>query len=231
MKLHISVTPDELKPSIAHAYEHIAQDIQIPGFRKGKVPAPIIDQRVGRGAVIEHAVSEGLDGFYREAVTANEVRTVGRPSAEVIEWPNENDFSGDLKVEVEVDVRPEFDLPELKDVTVEIEPVATDDAAIDAELDRLRGRFGTLVTVDRPAKTGDFVELNLVATIDGTEIDRAEGVSYEVGSGELLQGIDEAIDSLTAGEDTTFRSTLVGGDHAGDAVSYTHLTLPTSDLV
>ena len=216
VKLHISVTPDELKPSIAHAYEHIAQDIQIPGFRKGKVPAPIIDQRVGRGAVIEHAVSEGLDGFYREAVTANEVRTVGRPTAEVIEWPNENDFSGDLKVEVEVDVRPEFDLPELKDVTVEIEPVATDDAAIDAELDRLRGRFGTLVTVDRPAKTGDFVELNLVATIDGTEIDRAEGVSYEVGSGELLQGIDEAIDSLTAGEDTTFRSTLVGGDHAGD---------------
>ena len=177
VKLHISVTPDELKPSIAHAYEHIAQDIQIPGFRKGKVPAPIIDQRVGRGAVIEHAVSEGLDGFYREAVTANEVRTVGRPTAEVIEWPNENDFSGDLKVEVEVDVRPEFDLPELKDVTVEIEPVATDDAAIDAELDRLRGRFGTLVTVDRPAKTGDFVELNLVATIDGTEIDRAEGVS------------------------------------------------------
>lgn len=216
VKLHISVTPEELKPSIAHAYEHIAQDVQIPGFRKGKVPAPIIDQRVGRGAVIEHAVSEGLDGFYREAVTANEVRTVGRPAAEVIEWPSEKDFSGDLKVEVEVDVRPEFDLPELKDVTVEIEPVATDDAAVDAELDRLRGRFGTLVTVDRPAKTGDFVELNLVATIDGTEIDRAEGVSYEVGSGELLQGIDEAIDSLTAGEDTTFRSTLVGGDHAGE---------------
>ena len=232
VKLHISVTPDELKPSIAHAYEHIAQDIQIPGFRKGKVPAPIIDQRVGRGAVIEHAVSEGLDGFYREAVTANEVRTVGRPTAEVIEWPNENDFSGDLKVEVEVDVRPEFDLPELKDVTVEIEPVATDDAAIDAELDRLRGRFGTLVTVDRPAKTGDFVELNLVATIDGTEIDRAEGVSYEVGSGELLQGIDEAIDSLTAGEDTTFRSTLVAGDEAEVSVSVTAVKereLPDAD--
>lgn len=216
VKLHISVTPDELKPAVAHAYEHIAQDIQIPGFRKGKVPAPIIDQRVGRGAVIEHAVSEGLDGFYREAVSANEVRTVGRPSAEVIEWPSDKDFSGDLKVEVEVDVRPEFELPELSGVTVEIEPASTDDAAIDAELDRLRGRFGTLVTVDRPAATGDFVELNLVAAIDGAEIDRAEGVSYEVGSGELLEGIDEAIDSLTAGEDTTFRSKLVGGDHAGD---------------
>lgn len=216
VKLHITVTPDELKPSITHAYEHIAQDIQIPGFRKGKVPAPIIDQRVGRGAVIEHAVSEGLDGFYREAVTANEIRIVGRPSAEVIEWPSDKDFSGDLKVEVEVDVRPEFDLPALEDVTIEIDAVETDDAAIDAELDRLRGRFGTLVTVDRPAAKGDFVELNLVATIDGAEIDRAEGVSYEVGSGELLEGIDEAVDSLTAGEDTTFRSKLVGGDHAGE---------------
>jgi trigger factor len=216
VKLHITVTPDELKPSIAHAYEHIAQDVQIPGFRKGKVPAPIIDQRVGRGAVIEHAVSEGLDGFYREAVQANEVRIVGRPSAEVIEWPSDKDFSGDLKVEVEVDVRPEFDLPSFDDITVEVDAAETDDAAVEAELDRLRGRFGTLVTVDRPAATGDFVELNLVATIDGQEIDRAEGVSYEVGSGELLEGIDEAVDSLTAGEDTTFRSKLVGGDHAGE---------------
>lgn len=215
VKLHITVTPEELKPSIAHAYEHIAQDVQIPGFRKGKVPAPIIDQRVGRGAVIEHAVSEGLDGFYREAVNANELRIVGRPSAEVIDWPSDKDFSGDLKVEVEVDVRPEFDLPALDDITVEVDAVETDDAAVEAELDRLRGRFGTLVTVDRPAATGDFVELNLVATIDGNEIDRAEGVSYEVGSGELLEGIDEAVESLTAGEETTFRSKLVGGDHAG----------------
>jgi trigger factor len=215
VKLHITVTPDELKPSIAHAYEHIAQDVQIPGFRKGKVPAPIIDQRVGRGAVIEHAVSEGLDGFYREAVTANAVRTVGRPSAEVVDWPSDKDFSGDLKVEVEVDVRPEFDLPALDGITVEVDAVETDEAAVDAELDRLRARFGTLITVDRPAATGDFVELDLVATIDGNQIDRAEGVSYEVGSGELLEGIDEAVESLTAGEDTTFRSTLVGGDHAG----------------
>ena len=216
VKLHISVTPEELKPSIAHAYEHIAQDVQIPGFRKGKVPAPIIDQRVGRGAVLEHAVSEGLDTFYRQAVEANELRVLGRPSADVKEWPNEKDFSGDLLVEIEVDVRPEFDLPAFEGTTVEVDAIEVDEAAIDEELDRLRARFGTLVTVDRPASTGDFVELDLVATIDGAEIDRAEGVSYEVGSGELLEGIDEAIDSLTAGEDTTFRSKLVGGDHAGE---------------
>ncbi|QKJ19339.1 trigger factor [Microbacterium hominis] len=216
VKLHITVTPEELKPSISHAYEHIAQDVQIPGFRKGKVPAPIIDQRIGRTAVLEHAVSEGLDTFYREAVQANELRVLGRPSAEVTEWPNEKDFSGDLLVEVEVDVRPDFELPAFEGTTIEVEAVEIDEAAIDEELERLRARFGTLVTVDRPAAKGDFVELDLVAAIDGAEIDRAEGVSYEVGSGELLEGIDEAIDSLTAGEDTTFRSKLVGGDHAGE---------------
>ena len=216
VKLHITVSPDELKPSIQHAYEHIAQDVQVPGFRKGKVPAPIIDQRIGRGAVMEHAVNEGLDGFYREAVDAHEVRVIGRPEAEVVELPEIKDFSGDLKVTVEVDVRPDFEVPAYEGLTVEVEAIEADDAALDAELDRLRARFGTLVTVDRPAKTGDFVDLDLVATIDGTEIDRAEGVSYEVGSGELLDGIDEAIDSLTAGEETTFRSTLVGGDHAGE---------------
>jgi trigger factor len=216
VKLHITVSPEELKPSIAHAYEHIAQDVQIPGFRKGKVPAPIIDQRIGRGAVIEHAVNEGLDGFYRAAVADQELRVIGRPSAEVVELPELKDYSGDLIVDVEVDVRPDFDLPAYEGITVTVDAVEADEAAIDEELDRLRGRFGTLVTVDRAAATGDFVELDLVATIDGAEIDRAEGVSYEVGSGELLEGIDEAIDSLTAGEDTTFRSTLVGGDHAGE---------------
>ncbi|MGP3536532.1 trigger factor [Microbacterium sp. RD1] len=216
VKLHITVSPDELKPSITHAYEHIAQDVQIPGFRKGKVPAPIIDQRIGRGAVMEHAVNEGLDKFYREAVEAQNLRVLGRPNAEVVELPELKDFSGDLVVDVEVDVRPEFDLPKYEGITITVDAAEVDEAAIDEELDRLRGRFGTLVTVDRPAATGDFVELDLVATIDGTEIDRAEGVSYEIGSGELLEGIDEAIESLTAGEDTTFRSKLIGGDHAGE---------------
>ena len=216
VKLHITVTPEELKPSITHAYEHIAQDVQIPGFRKGKVPAPIIDQRIGRGAVIEHAVNEGLDRFYREAVAEHGVKVLGRPSADIAEWPSDKDFSGDLVVDIEVDVRPDFELPDYEGITITVDAAEVDEAAVDAELDRLRARFGTLVTVDRPAATGDFVELDLVATIDGTEIDRAEGVSYEVGSGELLDGIDEAVESLTAGEETTFRSTLVGGDHAGE---------------
>ncbi|GAA3646980.1 trigger factor [Microbacterium marinilacus] len=216
VKLHITVSPEELKPSIQHAYEHIAQDVQVPGFRKGKVPAPIIDQRIGRGAVIEHAVNEGLDGFFRAAVAEHDVKLLGRPAADIVEWPNEKDFSGDLIVDVEVDVRPEFDLPDYENLTITVDATEVEDSALDEELDGLRARFGTLVPVDRPAAKGDFVELDLIATIDGDVIDRAEGVSYEVGSGELLQGIDEAIESLTADEDTTFRSTLVGGDHAGE---------------
>ena len=174
VKLHITVSPDELKPSIAHAYEHIAQDVQIPGFRKGKVPAPIIDQRIGRGAVLEHAVNEGLDGFYREAVSAHDVKVIGRPSADIVELPEIADFSGDLKVEVEVDVRPDVEIPAYEGITITVDAVATDESAIDEELDRLRSRFGTLVTVERPAKTGDFVELDLIATIAGAKIDRSE---------------------------------------------------------
>ena len=216
VKLHITVSPEELKPSIQHAYEHIAQDVQIPGFRKGKVPAPIIDQRIGRGAVMEHAVNEGLDTFYRQAVAENGLKVLGRPSAEIVEWPSEKDYSGDLVVDIETDVRPEFEVPAYEGLKVEVDAIEVDEAKVDEELDRLRSRFGTLVTVDRPAAKGDFVELDLVATIDGAEIDRAEGVSYELGSGELLEGTDEAIESLTAGEATTFTSKLVGGEHAGE---------------
>ncbi|WP_353988047.1 trigger factor [Ruicaihuangia caeni] len=214
-KLTITVTPEELKPSIDHAYKHIAEQVTIPGFRKGKVPAPIIDQRVGRGEVLNHAVSEGLERFYRDAVAEQELRTLGRPEADITQWPNEKDFSGDLIVTVEVDVRPEFELPSYDSIELKVDSVEVTDADVESELDALRARFGTLVTVDRPAKSGDFVQVDLVATIEGTEVDTANNVSYELGSGELLEGIDEALDSLTAGESTTFESKLVGGDHAG----------------
>ncbi|MGR0219317.1 trigger factor [Agromyces sp. ZXT2-6] len=220
-KLTISVTPEELKPSIAHAYEHIAEQIAVPGFRKGKVPPPIIDQRVGKAAVLEHAVNEGLDGFYRAAVNEHELRPLGRPSADIVEWPNEKDFSGDLLLAIEVDVRPEIELPEYAGLELTVDSVEVGDDEVTEELERLRSRFGTLITVDRPAKTGDFVTLDLVAVIDGTEVDTASGVSYELGSGELLEGIDEALDSLTAGETTTFESKLLGGDHQGETAEIT----------
>lgn len=220
-KLTISVTPDELQPSIKHAYEHIAEQVTIPGFRKGKVPPPIIDQRVGKAAVLEHAVNEGLDGFYRRAIEENDVRPLGRPEADITEWPNEKDFSGDLLLTIEVDVRPEVTLPDFDDITITVDKAEVTADDVEEELDRLRSRFGTLVTVDRPAKTGDFAQIDLKAEIGGEEVDTAANISYEIGSGELIDGIDEALDTLTAGETTTFEAPLMGGDHEGENAQIT----------
>ncbi len=216
VKIAITVTPDELKPSIQHAYKHIAETVNIPGFRKGKVPPPIIDQRVGRGEVLSHAVNEGLDTFYREAVTEQGLRALGRPKADITEWPSEKDFSGDLLVTVEVDVRPEFDIPKYDGLKIEVDATEVSPDEVEAELENLRSRFGTLVTVDRPAAKGDFVQLDLIATVGGTTVDTANSISYELGSGELIDGIDDAVDTLTAGETTTFESKLLGGDHEGE---------------
>jgi len=221
VKLAIVVTPEELKPSIDHAYKHIAESVNIPGFRKGKVPAPLIDQRVGRGEVLNHAVSEGLDGFYREAVKETKVRPLGRPQADITEWPSEKDFSGDLLVSVEVDVRPDFELPAYDSLTLTVDAAEVSDEDVAEELEKLRGRFGTLVTADRPAEKGDFAQIDLVAKIDGTEVDTANGISYEIGSGDLLEGIDDALETLTAGETTTFDSKLLGGDNAGQTAEIT----------
>ncbi|NEM91694.1 trigger factor [Galbitalea soli] len=232
VKLNIAVTPDELKPSIDHAYKHIAESVNIPGFRKGKVPAQLIDQRVGREEVLNHAVSDGLDKFYRQAVQEEKIRTLGRPEADIAEWPNLKDFSGDLQITVEVDVRPEFELPAYEGLTLEVEAVTVSADDVKDELDALRSRFGTLVTVNRPAKTGDFAQLDLVATIGDEEVDTANNISYEIGSGELIEGIDEALDSLTAGESTTFESTLLGGDKEGETalISVTLLAVKEREL-
>ena len=236
VKMTIAITPDELKPSVDHAYKHIAEQVNIPGFRKGKVPAPIIDQRVGRGEVLNHAVSDALDTFYRKAADEEKIRPLGRPEADIAELPNVKDFSGDLVVTIEVDVRPEFTLPKLDGMKLTVDAVEVTDAEVDEELQNLLNRFGTLVTVDRPAKTGDFVQIDLKATIGDEEVDTANGISYEVGSGELIDGIDEALDSLSAGESTTFEAPLMGGDHEGEtaqiAITLTAVKereLPTAD--
>ena len=216
VKLIIAVTPEELRPSIDHAYSHLAESVNIPGFRKGKVPPQLIDQRLGRGEVLNHAVSDGMDAFYRQAVQEEKIRVLGRPEADVAEWPDIKDFSGDLTLSIEVDVRPEFDIPDYEGLKLVVDPVTVSDEDVATELDTLRSRFGTLITVDRPAKTGDFAQLDLVATIGDEEVDSANGISYEIGSGELIEGIDEALDSLTAGESTTFESKLLGGDKEGE---------------
>jgi trigger factor len=232
IKLNIEVTPDELKPSIDHAYTHIAESVNIPGFRKGKVPPQLIDQRVGREEVLNHAVSDGIDKFFRQAVQDEKIRTLGRPAADVATWPEIKDFSGDLVIAVEVDVRPDFDLPDYDGLKLEVQPITVSADDVLTELDALRSRFGTLVTVNRPAKSGDFAQLDLVATIGDEEVDTANNISYEIGSGELIEGIDEALDSLTAGETTNFESTLLGGDKEGEVaqISVTLLAVKEREL-
>ncbi|WP_170206109.1 trigger factor [Klugiella xanthotipulae] len=221
VKLLVAVTGDDLQPHIAKAYQTISEQISIPGFRKGKVPAAIIDQRVGKGAVVEQAVNDSLDEFYRIALDGADVRPMGRPSADVVEWLDVKDLSGTLTLSFEVEVRPEFTIPEYAGLELTVDDAVIDEDAVQAELDELRSRFGTLVTVERPATTGDFVQLDLVAKIGDDEVDSATGISYELGSGELIVGIDEAVDSLTAGESTTFSSTLLGGEHEGEDAEIT----------
>jgi trigger factor len=214
VKLTVEVPYDELKPSVDAAYKSISNQVTVPGFRKGKVPPRIIDQRFGRAVVIEEAVNEAVPKFYLRAVEQSEVRPLGQPQVEVTDVP---DAAGsDLRFTAEVDVRPHFELPELDGVEVTVDDVAADDEAIDSRLETLRERFGSLTTIDRPAEEGDFLSIDIFATIDGEEIDSVKGVSYRLGSGEMLEGMDDALPGLSAGETTTFESPLAGGDRAGE---------------
>ena len=214
-KLTVTVTQDELAPYLKTAYKSIAEQVSIPGFRKGKAPAQIIDQRFGRDAVISEAVNASLDDFYQGAVAEAGVRPMGRPSADIEKMPEAADAKSDLVLLFEVEVRPDFTLPDYTGMELTVDEAEIDDSAVEAELTSLRERFGTLVTVDRPAKKGDFVELDLTAKVDGKEVDQASGVSYELGAGNLLAGTDEAVETLTAGESTTFTSQLLGGEYEG----------------
>jgi trigger factor len=221
VKLTITVDQAGFKPALEKAYETVSSQVNIPGFRKGKVPATILDQRVGKDAIIAQAVNDGLDDFYREALIKENLKPLSTPQADIKSAPNAQEPANDLVVELEVEVRPEFKLPEYKGLKIKVDAVKIAKMDIETELDALRARFGTLKTVDRPAKSGDFTSIDLAASIGGTQIDTAKDISYEIGSGQLLDGIDEALETLTAGETTTFRSKLVGGDQAGSEAEVT----------
>ncbi|MBO1751615.1 trigger factor [Actinotalea sp. BY-33] len=236
VKLTVEVSHDELKPSIDHAYQHMGSQVQIPGFRKGKVPPRILDQRVGRAAVIEHAVNDGMAGFYRQAVTEADLRPLGQPEIEVTEIPALTDPEGGLSFTAQVEVRPEIELPALDSLTLTVDDVEVTEADVDARQDALRERFGTLVGIDRPAVEGDYVVLDLKATIDGEEVDSVSGISYQIGAGNMLEGLDDALVGLSAGETTTFESALAGGDREGQnaqvtvtATSVKERELPAAD--
>jgi len=217
VKLNVEVPFEELKPSIDEAYKTVASQIQVPGFRKGKVPSKLIDQRVGRGYVLETAINEGLNGWYQAAVQESGIRPLSRPEVEITEVPDPTSTDGELKFHAEVDVRPEIELPDYAGIAVEVAAAESSDEDVDKALDELRGRFGTLKSVDRPAADGDFLTIDITATIDGEDVDSASGLSYQVGTETMLEGLDEAVTGLSADEDAIFETTLVGGDHAGEA--------------
>jgi len=221
VRLTVEVEYDELKPSIDQAYKYIADQVNVPGFRKGKVPPRIIDQRVGRGAVLEQAINESLGGFYSQAVSDTKLRPLGRPEVEVTKLPDVDQVGGTLEFSAEVEVRPEIELPALDGLAIEVDGLEVTDEDVEGRLLSLRERFGTLVGVDRPAADGDFVVIDLKAELEGAELDAVSGVSYQIGSKTMLEGLDEALVGLSAGETTTFEAPLVAGEHEGTASTIT----------
>ncbi len=219
VKINVEVPFDELKPAFDRAYKKIAQQVRIPGFRPGKAPARILEQRLGRGVVLDEVVSEAVPAKYVEIIAAGEVHPLGRPEIEVTKIED-----GDhLVFTAEVDVRPDIEMPVFGELAVSVDDIEVTDDEVGEQLDGLRSRFGTLTAVQRPVQQGDFVTLDLSATVEGEEVDElaTTGLSYQIGSGELVEGIDDALVGASQGEQRAFTTTLVAGPHAGQQAEVT----------
>lgn len=230
VRLAIEVPFVELEPSLKKAYREISQQVQVPGFRRGKVPPAVIDRRIGRGVVLNEAVQEAIPQNLMAAVREHDLKTLGRPEVEITEFAD-----GDsLNFTAEIDVRPEITLPDLSTIEVVVDELRVDDSEVDEQVKNLRERFATLKTAQRAAQEGDYVQIDLKATVDGAEVPggSASNISHEVGSKQLLPGLDEAVVGLAAGESATFTSKLVGGEFAGREaeVSVTVRTVKEKEL-
>jgi trigger factor len=221
VKLAVEVPFDELKSSLDEAYKTIGSQVRVPGFRPGKVPARVIDQRVGRAAVLEEAINKALPKAYSDAVRDSGVKALGQPEIEVTKL-EDND---QLEFTAEVDVRPEIEVPAYDGLAVTVADAIVTDEEIAEQFDALRARFGTLNGVERAVQTGDFISIDLTAAVDGEEVEggSASGMSYEVGSGDLIEGLDDAVIGKSAGDSATFASTLAFGEHAGSDADITVL--------
>ena len=216
VKLTVTVEPEELNPYLDAARKEIAKQVNVPGFRKGHVPGKIIDQRIGFAAVAGEAVNDAVPELYSKALDEKKIRPMAQPEFDVQDVPQSANDETKLKFTATVERRPDIELPEIDGLEIAISKPEVKDEDVDKRLETLRQRFGTLVGVDRPAAKGDFANIDLTAEIDGETVDSQEGVSYELGSGTMLDGLDEALDGLSAGEETTFEGTLEAGDHEGE---------------
>ena len=213
VRLTVTVPFDELKPELDAAYKKVGSQVRIQGFRPGKVPPRVLDQRVGRGVVLDEAVNSAIPRLYGEALQAESLAPVSQPDLEVTEFAD-----GDkLAFTAEVDIRPTFDLPAFDAISVTVDDVVIDEAKVDEQIESLRERFAKLSPVSRAAQDGDYVTLDLAATVEGDEVPggTAAGLSYQVGSGDLLEGIDEVLRGASEGDATTFQTTLVAGEFEG----------------
>ena len=215
VKLTVTVEPEELNPYLDAARKEIAKQVNVPGFRKGHVPGKIIDQRIGFAAVAGEAVNDAVPELYSKALDEKKIRPMAQPEFDVQDVPQSANDETKLKFTATVERRPDIELPEIDGLEIAISKPAVKDEDVDKRLETLRQRFGTLVGVDRPAAKGDFANIDLTAEIDGETVDSQEGVSYELGSNTMLDGLDEALDGLSAGEETTFEGTLEAGEHEG----------------
>jgi len=213
VKMTIEVPFEELKPSLDKAYREVGRQVRIPGFRPGHVPPQIIDQRLGRGAVLEQAINDAVPQLYGKALEDSEIRALGQPDLEITQL----DDGQQLAFTAEVDVRPRFELPDLSAISVTVENAEVGPDEVEEYLSDLRERFASLKGVDRPAAEGDYVSIDLSASVGGKLVEdaQASGISYEVGSGTLLDGLDETLTGMSAGDSTNFTAELAGGDRAG----------------
>ena len=214
VKLTVTVPFDELGTEIDQAYKAIAQQVTIPGFRRGKAPRQLIDARFGRGPLLEQVVNDMLPSRYEKAITDNELNPIGQPQIDITKI-EDNDV---VEFTAEVDVRPEITVPDFSAISVTVPALKVNDEAVDEELDNLRSRFGELKDTARKMKKGDYAVIDLTAEIDGETIDEAsaEGLTYEIGSDDLMPGLDKAIKGLKTGEDAEFTATIEHGEHKGE---------------
>ena len=208
IRLDIEVEFSEMSSHVADAYKKVATRVNIPGFRKGKVPAAMIDQRIGRGTVLDEAINAALPDFYGKAAREHSVAVLGRPVVDVKEFVDNEK----LLFTVEVDVRPEVKLPDFSTITIEVDDLVVSDADVDEQVEELRTRFGTLTSVERAVAKGDFATLDMDAFINGKSVDggQANDISYEVGSDRMIDGLDDVLIGMSAGETKKFETQLVG---------------------
>ncbi|KZS66561.1 trigger factor [Mycobacterium kansasii] len=213
VRINVEVPFEELEPDFQRAYKELAKQVRLPGFRPGKAPIRLIEARFGREAMLDQIVNAALPSRYGQALAESEIQPLGRPDIEV----TRKEYGQDLAFTAEVDVRPKITLPDLGQLTVSVEPIEVSDDDVETELQSLRVRFGTLNPVERPVAVGDFVTIDLSATVDGEEVPNAaaEGLSHEVGSGRLIAGLDDAIVGLSVDESRVFTAKLAAGEHAG----------------